>query len=61
MKDESIKLYFRVKSKKVATTLCHAAQIAGADYLLTEDLQAGQDLEGVLVVDPFQTEPEKLL
>jgi predicted nucleic acid-binding protein len=38
-----------------------AAQIAGADYLLTEDLQAGQDLEGVLVVDPFQTEPEKLL
>ena len=38
-----------------------AAQIAGADYLLTEDLQAGQDLGGVLVVDPFQTEPEKLL
>ncbi len=38
-----------------------AAQIAGADYLLTEDLQAGQDLGGVLVVDPFLTEPEKLL
>jgi len=38
-----------------------AAQVVGADYLLTEDLQAGQDLDSVVVVDPFQTAPEKLL
>jgi len=38
-----------------------AAQVAGADFLLTEDLPAGQDLGGVLVVDPFQSAPEKLL
>lgn len=30
-----------------------AARLAGAATLLTEDLQSGQDLEGVLVVNPF--------
>ena len=38
-----------------------AAQVAGSDYLLSEDLQAGQDLGGVVVVDPFQTAPDALL
>jgi predicted nucleic acid-binding protein len=38
-----------------------AAQRAGTEYLLSEDLQAGQDLGGVIVVDPFQTAPEALL
>lgn len=30
-----------------------AAQLAKCRYLLTEDLQAGQDLDGVLVINPF--------
>ena len=34
-----------------------AAHQAGCDRLLTEDLQDGQDLEGLLVVDPFRTSP----
>lgn len=34
-----------------------AAQGAGCRYLLSEDLQAGQDLDGVLVVDPFVEGP----
>jgi predicted nucleic acid-binding protein len=34
-----------------------AAKAAGREFLLTEDLQAGQDLEGVKVVNPFATEP----
>lgn len=34
-----------------------AARSAGSDRLLTEDLQHGQDLGGVVVVDPFQDEP----
>jgi predicted nucleic acid-binding protein len=38
-----------------------AASAVGADYLLSEDLQAGQDFEGVRVVDPFTTAPEDLL
>jgi len=34
-----------------------AARSAGCGQLLTEDLQHGQDLGGIVVVDPFQEEP----
>lgn len=34
-----------------------AALRLGCRHLLTEDLQAGQDLDGLLVVDPFRTPP----
>jgi predicted nucleic acid-binding protein len=34
-----------------------AARVAGCRFLLTEDLQHGQELAGVEVVDPFLTEP----
>jgi predicted nucleic acid-binding protein len=29
----------------------------GCGFVLTEDLPAGQDLEGVRVVNPFETRP----
>ncbi|MGZ8805395.1 MAG: PIN domain-containing protein, partial [Microbacterium sp.] len=32
-----------------------AAQMADCDLLLTEDLQHGLDIDGLRVVDPFQT------
>ena len=38
-----------------------AAQVAGCAWLLTEDLQHGEVLDGVTVVDPFRTEPEDIL
>ena len=38
-----------------------AAQAAGCEYLLTEDLQDGQRLHGVTVVDPFTHRPETFL
>lgn len=38
-----------------------AALAAGCTHLLTEDLQDGQDLDGLKVVDPFATPPEALL
>ncbi|MGA8763761.1 MAG: PIN domain-containing protein [Candidatus Sulfotelmatobacter sp.] len=38
-----------------------AAKAANCLYLLTEDLQAGQELEGVEVVNPFERRPESLL
>ena len=38
-----------------------AAQRAECKYLLTEDLQDGQELEGVRVISPFRHEPESLL
>jgi predicted nucleic acid-binding protein len=38
-----------------------AAHASGAGVLLTEDLQHGQDLGGVRVVDPFQVRPDELI
>ena len=37
-----------------------AAKVAGCRYLLTEDLQRGQELDGVMVVNPFISEPSSL-
>lgn len=38
-----------------------AAHLSGTRYLLSEDLQDGQDLQGVLVVDPFSHTAEEIL
>jgi predicted nucleic acid-binding protein len=35
-----------------------AAQIGRCRYLLTEDLQHGQDLNGLIVLSPFRATPE---
>ena len=37
-----------------------AAEAAGCRYLLTEDLQSGQNLEGLLVINPFVLTPSEL-
>lgn len=37
-----------------------AAKAASCRYLLTEDLQAGQKLDGIEVVNPFLREPESI-
>ena len=34
-----------------------AAKSMGCRYLLTEDLQTNQDLDGILVISPFLSEP----
>ncbi len=36
-----------------------AAQASGCRFLLSEDLCAGQNLDGVLVVNPFESEPRE--
>jgi predicted nucleic acid-binding protein len=38
-----------------------AAKAASCRYLLTEDLQAGQELDGIEVVNPFLRGPESVL
>src|SRR5262245_51077973 len=38
-----------------------AAKLSGSNYLLTEDLQAGQDLDGVKIVNPFETNAHALI
>ncbi len=37
-----------------------AAKVAGCRWLLTEDLQADQDLDGIVVVNPFGRTPDEL-
>lgn len=37
-----------------------AARAAGCEYLLTEDLQHGSQLDGLQVVNPFRTAPGSL-
>jgi predicted nucleic acid-binding protein len=38
-----------------------AAKVASCRYLLTEDLQAGQKLDGIEVVNPFLRDPQDVL
>jgi len=37
-----------------------AAKAASCRYLLTEDLQADQDMDGVIVVNPFRRDPGEI-
>lgn len=37
-----------------------AARAAACRYLLTEDLQAGQDIDGITVINPFRRSPATL-
>lgn len=36
-----------------------AARVSGCKHVLTEDLQSGQDFDGVMVVDPFMSSPPR--
>jgi predicted nucleic acid-binding protein len=38
-----------------------AAKSASCGFLLTEDLQSGQDLDGLLVINPFLRDPASIL
>ena len=38
-----------------------AAKLASCRYLLTEDLQSGQKIDGVTIVNPFAFHPEEVL
>ena len=38
-----------------------AALQSGARYLLTEDLQSGQEVDTLTIVNPFEHTPEEIL
>lgn len=38
-----------------------AAKLTDCEYLLTEDLQNGQDFDGLTVVDPFDVAPTEII
>ena len=37
-----------------------AAEASGCGFLLSEDFQAGQNIDGLLIVNPFRTRPEQI-
>jgi predicted nucleic acid-binding protein len=50
---DSIKLYRLYKLSFWDALIVHAARRAGCDRLLSEDMRAGQRIEGIEIVDPF--------
>ncbi|HEY4187059.1 MAG TPA: hypothetical protein VGP07_18430 [Polyangia bacterium] len=50
---ESIKLHRLYSLGFWDALIVHAARRAGCDRLMTEDLQAGQRIEGVEIINPF--------
>jgi predicted nucleic acid-binding protein len=56
----SWKLQHRYQLSFWDALIVSAAKATGSGYLLTEDLQAGQELQGVKVLNPFLTEPASL-
>jgi predicted nucleic acid-binding protein len=53
----SWKIQERYKLSFWDSLIVAAAKASSCRYLLTEGLQAGQELDGVLVVSPFRSEP----
>src|SRR6267378_7141346 len=58
--DHSWKIQDRYQLSFWDALIVAAARQALCGYLLTEDLQADQDIDGVVVVNPFRTAPELL-
>jgi predicted nucleic acid-binding protein len=59
--ETSWKIQERYKISFWDALIVSAAKAASCRYLLTEDLQGGQDLDGVVVVNPFRSGPEETL
>jgi predicted nucleic acid-binding protein len=55
------KLQDRYKLPYWDSLIVAAAKVAGCGFLLTEDLQNGQKLDGVEVVNPFLHNPKSVL
>jgi len=58
--EQAWKLQDRFRLSFWDSLIVAAAKAAGCRWLLTEDLQAGQKLDGVTVVNPFLTSPGQL-
>ena len=56
----SWKIQERYKISFWDSLIVAAAKTASCQYLLTEDLQADQDLDGVIVINPFTRDPSDI-
>lgn len=58
--DRAWKIQDRYRLSFWDSAIVAAAKAASCRYLLTEDLQADQDLDGVVVINPFLRNPSEL-
>jgi predicted nucleic acid-binding protein len=58
--DHSLKIQDRYGLSFWDALIVAAAKSVSCRYLLTEDLQSSQDFDGLLVVNPFATDPKSL-
>jgi predicted nucleic acid-binding protein len=61
MLEDGWRIQARYKISFWDSLIVAAAKAASCRYLLTEDLQAGQEMDGVVVVNPFWSEPSEIL
>ena len=54
------KIQYRYRLAYWDSLIVAASKAASCGFLLTEDLQAGQTLDGIKVINPFVTDPEDL-
>jgi predicted nucleic acid-binding protein len=59
--EEAFALFDRYGLSWWDALIAGAARVASCGYLLSEDFQDGQDLGGVVVVDPFAHPPDEIL
>jgi predicted nucleic acid-binding protein len=59
--EDSWKIQARYKISFWDSLIVSAAKVASCRYLLTEDLQEGQEMDGVLVVNPFRNAVSEIL
>ena len=59
--EEGWKIQDRYQLSYWDSLIVAASKAASCRYLLTEDLQAGQNLDGVEVVNPFLVDPSTIL
>lgn len=58
--DRAWKIQDRYRLSFWDSAIVAAAKAASCRYLLTEDLQADQDLDGIMVINPFLRDPSEL-
>jgi predicted nucleic acid-binding protein len=60
MLEDAWKIQERYKISFWDSLIVSAAKAASCRYLLTEDLQEGQEMDGVMVVNPFRSSPREI-
>ena len=59
--DTNVLVYARDRTEAERPLILGAASHAGCTHVLTQDLQDGQAVEAMTIIDPFTTPPSSVL